>query len=231
MRKVARYVLEGLPAGLLALFFFLASVKPQDARLNLAEWAMFVHIEAWPVWLTDRRAMVIATLLVVLFYLWLYRKKQKAKEPSTRIVSPIVSLVVERDKSIWFVLRLVNGGPVAEFRAEIRIVDTNARFHPGDVRSPLWFESARSLTVRILSGGSEWIRIARSDVFTLFRHEPHYSESAFFLDSDNFNSFPQWVEFEVTVLREPPFDDGPCIARFRYAKSEWNSPTLEAVVP
>jgi hypothetical protein len=146
------------------------------------------------------------------------------------VPSTSVSLLVERNAAIWFVLRLINTGPLAEFRAEIRIVDTNARFHPGGVQSPLWFESARSLTVRILTGGSEWIRIARSDVFALFRHDPHYSESAVFLESNNFHTAAPVAEFEVTILREPPFIDGPHMARFRYAKSEWNYPTLVPVV-
>lgn len=212
----------------------MAQVGPSEAASNLSKWAAKIGVSTWPNWLSDRDVVLTAALPVLLFYWWLYRRQRQNKRPLgiyQSTTSAPIALVVERNTSIWFVLRLVNNGPAAVFRAEIRIVETNARFHPGDVQSPLWFESARSLTVRVPSGGSEWIRIARSDVFALFRHEPHYSESAVFVESNNFDTAAQWLEFEVIVLREPPFDDGPSVARFRYAKSQWNSPTLTAVVP
>jgi hypothetical protein len=81
MGKVLRRVAEALPGVALAVFLFLASVAPADAKSNLAKWAKLLHVDDWPPWLTDKRAMVVATLVVGLFYLWLYRRKQRAGEP------------------------------------------------------------------------------------------------------------------------------------------------------
>jgi hypothetical protein len=81
MPKLLRQTIEALPGVALAVFLFLASVGPMEARSNLAKWAKLVHFEEWPPWLTDKRAMFVATLLVTLFYLLLYRRKQKGNEP------------------------------------------------------------------------------------------------------------------------------------------------------
>lgn len=326
MRKLGKFVLEFLPGAALAVFLFLASIGPEEARSNLAKWAVLAHIESWPPWLTDSRAKVLAILVVALFYVGLlrrwwrrrarndderkvitdrlveeYKSENGGQQPSmewlnTRLLAdghswhisgmrpatpsviiegggrntfgkidirdsgPVVmkdtvdnridglrvtggiqsgrpvSLVVERNQSIWFALRLVNNGPAAAFRAELRIVGTNARSSAGDLQAPLWFESARSLVVHPLSGGSEWIRIARADLFTLFRYEPHYLESTVLLEEKDFEhsvefDAERYVEFEVTVLREPPLVNGPYTARFRYATRGWNSPTLVQIAP
>jgi hypothetical protein len=66
--------LVALPGLLVSVLVFLAGVGPHGAKSNLAEWAELIGVEAWPAWLTDRRAIFIGLTLAVLFYGWWLRR-------------------------------------------------------------------------------------------------------------------------------------------------------------
>jgi hypothetical protein len=80
MAKLSK-IWAGIPGVIYAAFLTLVAVSPEDAQGNVAKWAKVVRIERWPDWLTDPWAVVIASLLVVAFYVWWWRQRgQPLKE-------------------------------------------------------------------------------------------------------------------------------------------------------
>jgi hypothetical protein len=78
MLKALRWTAKALPGATLALVGFVAQVGPGEARGNVATWLATIGA---PFGLSPAAVFAVLSLAVVLFYLWLYRAEQRAKEP------------------------------------------------------------------------------------------------------------------------------------------------------
>ncbi len=63
-----RRIAAGLPVLVWAAFVYVTQVGPREAQSNLAQWFSLLGVRNWPTWLTDTRALVIATALLLVFY-------------------------------------------------------------------------------------------------------------------------------------------------------------------
>ena len=152
-----------------------------------------------------------ATLFAASFFAWREDHPRRSLPPE---------LTISPKDALWYAVWVRNVGPPARFRAELRIIETNARFHRGESQGPLWWETEQAFNVWLTTGASDWIRLARQDLFTLFRGNA-ITESASVLleEGDVSNSSPPFAVFEVTVVSDPPTDSGALTRRYRYDRN------------
>ena len=120
--------------------------------------------------------------------------------------------------ALFHVLWLKNLGHSATFRAELRILESNV-FHDSVIgpQGPLWWETEQRINVWLPTGGSDWIILARRDLFTFFRFNATMRSTVPLLDGMGASERP-YVVCEISLFGDPPFEGGELTRRFRYER-------------
>ena len=192
--------------GLYGIFATIVSFLPVESREKLEGSALLKWAPAWSIW--EWTGLALGVVLIAVIETSWRRHGRGAPKPE---------LMLGHKGTLFHQLWVTNVGPPATFRAQLRIIDTNADRHAVGPQGPLHWETEQDINVRLATGASDWILLARRDLFTLFRYSATTKSTSVLLEEGpTSDKRPPYAVFEVAVISDPPFEDGPLIRRYFY---------------